>query len=396
VCVCVCVCVSVCVCVCVCACWCECVRAYVCVVMYTCLCVCVLRLGQSCHRKCMGKYRWISVTTPLRWVIVRKVCINAVTHSVWHNYSLLYLECHFPNLKTHSIMLFSMFPLPCSVEKRPIRLSLGNGIEWHYTCNRLYILVWWHVSFKPDSFTWEMDGCIRSHTQHTIRAQNTICTQHTIRTQDTIHVIEQYSMQTGWGTKGVCHLADPRSKIPIVQALAPPNLAVAPVELYLLFCPSVWHKCYNLFEHHYALDHHTLNFDAAAISRFQIFDFTFSLFLFHFFLYFPIDFLHSGPDGQIFSQPVWTMYQYCVRVHIYKDIYIYHIYAYIYSYIYVYVYVYIYAYIFIHIYIYIYMYINLYIHTYAYTYIHEYVNTYIYMYIHIYIHIYIYVYIHNV
>jgi len=81
-----------------------------------------------------------------------------------------------------------------------------------------------------------MDGCILSHTQHTIRAQDAI------RAPDTIHVIEQYSTQTGWATKGVRHLADPRSKIAIVQALAPqalapPNLAVAPVELYMLFCP---------------------------------------------------------------------------------------------------------------------------------------------------------------
>jgi len=53
-------------------------------------------------------------------------------------YSLLHLECHFFNLQSQSIILFSRSLLPRSVEKRPRRLRLEIEIKWHSKCNGLY------------------------------------------------------------------------------------------------------------------------------------------------------------------------------------------------------------------------------------------------------------------
>ena len=44
-------------------------------------------------------------------------------------YRLLLLECHFFFLKSQSIIYFSMSLLPCSFEKRPMRLRLEIEIE---------------------------------------------------------------------------------------------------------------------------------------------------------------------------------------------------------------------------------------------------------------------------
>jgi len=56
-------------------------------------------------------------------------------------YSILHLECHFSNLKTHRFSMSFTSRLACSIEKGPVRLRLENEIEWHSKCNRLYLLV---------------------------------------------------------------------------------------------------------------------------------------------------------------------------------------------------------------------------------------------------------------
>ena len=54
-------------------------------------------------------------------------------------YSLLYLECHFFNLKSQPMFKFCRSLWPRSVEKRPMRLRLESKIEQHSKCNRLYL-----------------------------------------------------------------------------------------------------------------------------------------------------------------------------------------------------------------------------------------------------------------
>jgi len=54
-------------------------------------------------------------------------------------YNILHSECHFFIFKSQSMIYFFKSLSPLSIEKRPRRLKLEIEIQWHFTCNRMFI-----------------------------------------------------------------------------------------------------------------------------------------------------------------------------------------------------------------------------------------------------------------
>jgi len=69
-----------------------------------------------------------------------------VDEGKWH--SLLHSECHFFFLKSQSIIEFSRFLLPRSVEKRQMRLRLELENDTHSNHNWLYLCLAAPLRFK--------------------------------------------------------------------------------------------------------------------------------------------------------------------------------------------------------------------------------------------------------
>ena len=107
-----------------------------------------------------------------------------------------------------------------------------------------------------------------------------------------VSIMAGVSIQTGWGTKGSCHLADPPSKIQIgpqravagggtskcgggtgkgTQAIIDMMLGHTSYDTYDAIKSFSLTQALKLFERHHAPDAHTTDFDTEAISGFPIF-----------------------------------------------------------------------------------------------------------------------------
>ena len=124
-------------------------------------------------------------------------------------HSLLHLECHFFNLNSQSLILFSRFFLPRSI-KRPVRLKSEIEIGWHSNCSRLYtnkktqrrladVCVFWFVYSLDDILQKRL--IFRSHPIVQIISKSPLCLVACVYFCRWVYTWQPHSLKTTWNNR---------------------------------------------------------------------------------------------------------------------------------------------------------------------------------------------------